>query len=31
VIRDAKDRPNIPTKLIKITFMRIVDPSLPSK
>src|SRR5580658_699697 len=27
VIRDDKDRPNIPAKLIKITFMRIVDQS----
>ncbi|HEY1755752.1 MAG TPA: peptidylprolyl isomerase [Bryobacteraceae bacterium] len=27
VIRDDKDRPNIPAKLIKITFMRLVDQS----
>ncbi len=31
VIRDDKDRPNIPTKLIKITFMRIVPAAAPSK
>ena len=27
VIRDDKDRPNLPAKLIKITFMRLVDQS----
>ncbi len=31
VIRDSKDRPNIPTKLIKITFMRIVEAATPAK
>jgi cyclophilin family peptidyl-prolyl cis-trans isomerase len=31
VIRDAKDRPNIPAKLIKITFMRIVGDATPAK
>jgi peptidyl-prolyl cis-trans isomerase A (cyclophilin A) len=29
VIRDDKDKPNIPTKLLKITFMRIVDTAPP--
>jgi cyclophilin family peptidyl-prolyl cis-trans isomerase len=31
VIRDERDRPNIPTKLIKITFTRIVGPVAPTK
>ena len=31
VIRDDKDRPNIPAKLIKITFMRIVESAPPNK
>jgi peptidyl-prolyl cis-trans isomerase A (cyclophilin A) len=31
VIRDAKDKPNIPAKLIKITFMRVVESAPPSK
>lgn len=29
VIRDDHDRPGIPTKLIKITFMRVVEPAPP--
>jgi peptidyl-prolyl cis-trans isomerase A (cyclophilin A) len=31
VIRDGKDRPNIPAKLIKITFMRVVETAPPDK
>ena len=31
VIRDDKDKPNIPAKLIKITFMRIVESVPPDK
>jgi len=31
VIRNDKDRPNIPATLIKITFMRIVEPATPGK
>ena len=31
VIRDDRDKPRIPTKLIKITFMRIVAESAPDK
>jgi peptidyl-prolyl cis-trans isomerase A (cyclophilin A) len=31
VIRDNNDRPRIPTKLIKITFMRVVGDAVPSK
>jgi peptidyl-prolyl cis-trans isomerase A (cyclophilin A) len=30
VIRDDKDRPRIPTKLIDITFVRIVEPAKPA-
>jgi peptidyl-prolyl cis-trans isomerase A (cyclophilin A) len=31
VIRDDRDRPKIPTKLIKITFTRIVGPAIPGQ
>ena len=31
VIRDDRDRPRIPTKLIKITFMRVAGEAAPGK
>ena len=31
VIRDSKDRPRLPTKLIKITFLRVAGEAAPDK